>query len=64
MEAIELLNIIRPEHDRTSCSDENIFNGFHTATGFHPRCRRCALLQIINRDEDVPKDVDLSEVLY
>jgi len=45
--AKELINIICPDHSRTSCSDENIDNGFYThdETG-HPRCRRCALIEL------------------
>ena len=56
MTALELINIICPEHGRTSCSDENIGNGFYhlyefgesisTITNEHiPRCSRCALLE-------------------
>ena len=33
MEALEFINIIRPEHDRTSCSDEDTGNGFRSRTG-------------------------------
>lgn len=69
MEAIEFLNIVQPEHDRTSCSDDNIQNGFWSLYGYNNdnkwqgRCRRCIGLQIINNDEDVPKGVDLSDCL-
>jgi hypothetical protein len=56
METLELINIICPEHDRTSCSDENISNGFYFEDEFNttisrsyfPRCSRCALLEIAN----------------
>ncbi len=60
MEALELINIICPEHSRTSCSDENIGNGFFLESEndfeynttiskkYFPRCGRCALLQIAN----------------
>lgn len=61
MTAIELINIIAPEHSRTSCSDENLSNGFyHKASDeweeeykvirkdYNPRCTRCALLDIAN----------------
>lgn len=69
MEAIEFLNIILPEHGRTSCSDDDIQNGFwsrhghHTENEWQGRCQRCMALQIINNDEDVPKGVDLSYCL-
>lgn len=68
MTAIELINIICPEHTRTSCSDENISNGFYhkwdgTVTNviskeYFPRCSRCALLEINNGDS-----IDESKVI-
>ena len=66
MEAIEFLNITLPEHDRTSCSDEDIQNGFYSGSykeKWMGRCRRCMSLQIINNDEDVPQDVDFNGLL-
>ncbi len=61
MQAKELIDIIATEHSRTSCSDENIANGFfHKAideweegykvisNSFHARCTRCALLELAN----------------
>ncbi len=48
MEAIEFINIICPEHDRTSCSDSNISNGFFTRNeSWHGRCKRCMYLEIL-----------------
>jgi hypothetical protein len=61
MTALEFINIIEPEHDRTSCSDDNISNGFWTRSGYgdekkwHGRCTRCMYLEIINGDE-IPKE--------
>ncbi len=58
MEIIDFLNIIKPEHYRTSCSDENISNGFYiegegtVSTKYLPRCKRCAYLEIINKTVD------------
>ena len=46
MDALELINIIQPKHDRTSCSDGNLDNGFYSS-GKYTRCARCTLLQII-----------------
>ena len=48
-EALLFINIIRPEHCRTSCSDENISNGFYTYDGVDwlPRCVRCGYLELI-----------------
>ena len=51
----EFINLICPEHTRTSCSDDNISNGFYfeedretiSPKYFH-RCGRCALLEIEN----------------
>jgi hypothetical protein len=69
MEAIEFLNIILPEHDRTSCDDNEIQNGFWSSYGYNEegkwqgRCRRCMALQIINKDEDLPKGTDLSDCI-
>jgi hypothetical protein len=61
MKAIELINIIAPEHSRTSCSDEKIANGFYhkavdeweegykvISNDFYYRCSRCALLELAN----------------
>jgi hypothetical protein len=70
METNELIDILYPEHDRTSCSDDDILNGFsweldewNTITDkldkrYLPRCRRCALLEIIS-DEVVFIDDNL-----
>ncbi len=57
MTAKEFINLIRPDHDRTSCSDEDISNGFYTRDGekWHGRCTRCLYLEIINGD-NLPKD--------
>lgn len=40
------------EHTRTSCSDKDIANGFHSAT-YGPRCVRCALLELGEHNLDV-----------
>jgi len=55
MEALEFINIICPEHSRTTCSDENISNGFYSGDGWHARCLRCAYLEIANGIE-IPED--------
>lgn len=52
MQAIEFINIACPEHGRTSCSDENTWNGFGFEEGddlikHTPRCKRCAYLEIL-----------------
>jgi hypothetical protein len=59
MEALELINIICPEHNRTSCSDDYISNGFcydetwnsvknkfENVITDNGRCTRCELLEL------------------
>lgn len=61
MTAEELINIIAKKHSRTSCSDDNISNGFYHKSPeewetnykviinkYSPDCTRCALLAIAN----------------
>jgi hypothetical protein len=49
MTALEFINLIRPIHDRTSCSDNDLQNGFFTRNGetWHGRCTRYMYLEII-----------------
>jgi hypothetical protein len=50
----EFIDFICPEHSRTSCSDDDISNGFYleedreTISEKNYRCVRCALLEIEN----------------
>ena len=51
----EFIDFICPEHGRTSCSDDNISNGFYLeedgetiSQNYYHRCVRCALLEIEN----------------
>lgn len=39
------IEIIIPDHERTSCSDTEVYNGWNTRSDGGPRCKRCALLQ-------------------
>jgi len=49
MTAQKLIDIISPEHDRTSCSDDNLENGLSSYDGeLTLRCSRCMLLEIMN----------------
>jgi hypothetical protein len=48
MNALELINIIAPEHERTSCSDEDLNNGFYSNDN-NTRCGRCTLLEILKK---------------
>lgn len=46
LEALEqpgVVDALTPEHDRTSCTDAGMDNGY-SYSGRSPRCRRCALL--------------------
>ena len=43
-----IVDALAPEHDRTSCTDENLNNGHGTETRL-PRCRRCQLLKAQQR---------------
>lgn len=52
----EFIDFICPEHGRTSCSDDNICNGFYVedddegtiSEKYRHRCARCAFLEIEN----------------
>jgi hypothetical protein len=49
------LDVLVPEHGRTSCSDDNRINGFGPSGGY-PRCDRCALLDMLIGDAVLPGD--------
>jgi hypothetical protein len=68
----ELIDIICPEHDRTSCSDADISNGgyeikeikFQGVTisrewKYCPRCNRCFLLDHIGYDMNLFHDIQI-----
>jgi hypothetical protein len=42
----EKIDILAPEHGRTSCSDDNVCNGWHSGRN-HFRCVRCWLLDML-----------------
>jgi len=44
MTAIELINLIFPEHSRTSCCDEALNNGIESDGRY--RCTKCMLLEV------------------
>jgi len=59
MDAKELIDLIWPNHVRTTCSDDNVTNGFgtmgRTAKGVltaDGRCLRCMLLELIQGHTD------------
>lgn len=57
MDAKELIDLIFPKHGRTSCNDDNLYNGINKYDKI-TRCSRCALLSLIN-DNNLIKIVDL-----
>jgi hypothetical protein len=59
---MEFVNLIRPKHDRTSCSDSKTVNGFFSRNGqsWHGRCTRCMYLELV-RDQFAPEGFDPDE---
>ena len=47
MTARELVDLMFPKHDRSSCSDKHPENGINSIDE-HIRCSRCALLSLID----------------
>lgn len=43
----ELINLLFPDHCRTSCSDIGLENSFNNSEG-HPRCYRCLALSKVH----------------
>lgn len=61
MEAIEFVNIIRPHHDRTSCDDQSIGNGFYSrGVEWYGRYTRCMYLEIL-QGGPLPEGFDPNE---
>jgi len=60
--AMDIVNLLRPEHSRTSCSDEKVANGLFSRNGstWHGRCGRCVLLDVI-ADGHPPEGFDIEE---
>jgi hypothetical protein len=60
MTDLELLNIIYPGHDRTSCDDHHTNNGFYSIKGGNDprgRCKRCMILELIRGEYDIKEIV-------
>ncbi len=68
MTAKKLVNIIAPEHDRTSCDDKKLYNTFYfdsvTGEQERSRCIRCSLLHILELNGDMPENFDFNKVIY
>ena len=63
MDALELVNIVFPEHGRTSCSDDDLNNGFYSRCDgtWHGRCTRCMWLEIAKDEQDLPEGFNYEE---
>ena len=44
------------KHDRTSCDDNHINNGFGSQGDHGYRCAKCALIELLNREESLRDD--------
>lgn len=68
MTAIELINIIAPNHCRTSCSDEDLNNAFYLDDDlqeqYRSRCTRCSLLRIVELDNKLPSYFEGGKIFY
>ena len=68
MTTIEFINIIAPEHGRTSCSDEDINNSFYfdedKKEQGRSRCIRCSLLKIVELDGKLPGYFEPNKIFY
>jgi len=67
MTATELIDIIYPEHDRTSCDDENLSNSFYfedDGTQGRSRCIRCSLLVIAEKREVLLDTFNPNDIIY
>jgi hypothetical protein len=61
MDGLDLINIICPEHDRTSCDDNYLYNRF--APRSRSRCSRCTLLAI-NKGIIKKDDFNCNAILF
>lgn len=44
---LELINQTCPDHDRSSCNDNDLSNGFIKENHTYPQCHRCYLLRVL-----------------
>ena len=62
MTANDLLNHLVPDHDRNTCNDIDVNNGFYTQDGGENwmfRCTRCAMLEVIRGIHKFPEDASV-----
>lgn len=65
-QTLALINMLAPEHSRTSCSDDNISNAVVIEEGkvvLTGRCARCSLLTLPSSGFKPDPD-DESDILY
>ena len=68
----DIIDILTPKHDRTSCSDTDPYNGgyeiedqifrgivIERSWKYRPRCNRCFLLDHIGYDTDYMEDIEI-----
>lgn len=60
MNYIQYVDKIAPEHDRTSCSDEILYNAAIDTDDYagRGRCYRCTLLQVAKHAKEDENDSD------
>jgi len=63
-EQLEVLNLVRPEHDRDSCSDDDTCNGWYSqhSTGEF-RCKRCAMIERLMGETEFGGDLPSVEFM-
>lgn len=68
MTATEFIDIIAPEHGRTSCSDEELNNSFYfdeeNKEQGRSRCIRCSLLEIVKLEGKLPYYFEPNKIFY
>jgi len=64
MTSRELIDIVSPEHGRTSCNDNCISNGLYLeGDRLRSRCTRCALLEIESEELDYGNNFSINMVM-
>lgn len=55
----EVIDVIAPDHGRTSCDDENLDNGVGSIRNGRnaPRCTRCLLLELLTGYAATPEEL-------
>ena len=68
MKAEQFIDIIAPEHGRTSCHDGHLDNSFYfdedKETQERSRCVRCSLLKILELNGDLPEYFEPNKIFF